>query len=91
MVFVNTAFKKKQLTMLKPHNALQEMDDEDESVFCTSPLDRYAACLHELEDMSMAEFAATFITGGQDGPDEAANQIQGVLNGSGVNEAAGND
>lgn len=43
--FVNTAPKDKRASMLKFQKILQEMDDNDENVFCTSPLDRYATRL----------------------------------------------
>ncbi|CAB4011986.1 Hypothetical predicted protein [Paramuricea clavata] len=38
------------------------MDDNDEDIFCTSLLDRYASRPNELENMSFAEFAATYTT-----------------------------
>ena len=36
------------------------MDDDDEDIFCNNINDRYAARPHKLDNMSLAEFAATF-------------------------------
>ena len=46
VVFVNTAPKEKRVSMLKPQKVLAEMDDDDENIFCTSPLDRCVYLLH---------------------------------------------
>ena len=78
VVFVNKAPKDKRISMLKPQIQLQEMDDDDENIFCTSPLDRYVARPDELENMSLAQFAATYMTG-RDVPDESDDHIPTVL------------
>lgn len=36
VVIVNTAPKDKRVSMLNPQKVLQEMDDDDEDIFCTS-------------------------------------------------------
>ncbi|KAK4327750.1 hypothetical protein Pmani_001792 [Petrolisthes manimaculis] len=91
VVFVNSAPKDKWVSMLRPKRLLQEMDDNDENIFCTSPLDRYASRPNELENMCMAEFvqtlANTYTNTGKDATDEATDHIPDVLDGSDVNEA----
>lgn len=50
-----------------------------------------AARPRELPNMSMAEFAATYTTGGKDGQDETGDHIAYVLDGSDKNEAGGDE
>ncbi|XP_013871836.1 uncharacterized protein LOC106523078 [Austrofundulus limnaeus] len=78
VIFVNTVPKDKQVSMLKPQNQLQEMDDDGN--ICTSPLDRYSTRPGELEKISLVEFSATYTTGAKDGPDELSDHIPDVLN-----------
>ncbi|KAK4327733.1 hypothetical protein Pmani_001775 [Petrolisthes manimaculis] len=91
VVFVNSAPKDKWVSILRPKRLLQEMDNNDENIFCTSPLDRYASRPNELENMCMAEFvqtlANTYTNTGKDATDEATDHIPDVLDGSDVNEA----
>uniref|UniRef100_A0A0L8GT30 OTU domain-containing protein n=1 Tax=Octopus bimaculoides TaxID=37653 RepID=A0A0L8GT30_OCTBM len=75
VVFINTAPKDKRVSMLKPQKILQGMDEDDEDIFCTSSLDRYAMRPDVLEDMCFAEFASTYTIGGKD----AADHIPDVL------------
>ena len=90
VVFVNTAPKDKRVSMLKPRKILQEMDDDDENIFCTSPLDRYASRPDELENMSWAEFSATYTLFSKDGSEEEVDHIPDVLDGSDDNDFGGN-
>ena len=71
VVFVNTAPRSKRMSMLNPQSILETMDDNDEDIFCTSLLDRYASRPNELENMSLAEFAATYTTGGKESDHES--------------------
>jgi hypothetical protein len=57
--------------MLKPQSILETMDDNDEDIFCKSLLDRYASRPNELENMSLAEFAAIYTTGGKESDHES--------------------
>jgi len=57
---INTAPMEKRVSMLKPQCILQEMDDDDENIYCSSLLDRYVARPNELENMCLAEFAAIY-------------------------------
>lgn len=91
VVFVNTAPKDKRTSLLKPQSLLQAMDDNDENIFCTSPMDRYAARPQDLQNMCMAEFAATYTTGPQEDPDAQDDHIPDVLDGSDDDEAHGNE
>jgi hypothetical protein len=43
VVFVNTAPRSKRVSILNPQSILETMDDNDEDIFCTSLLDRYAS------------------------------------------------
>lgn len=61
------------------------MDSDDEVIFCTSPLDRYAMQPGILEDMFLGEFAATYTTGGNDPPNDAGDHILDVLDASDEN------
>ena len=62
VVFVNTDFKKDRVGIFKKDGALQALDDDDEDVYQTSLIDRYASCPPVLEDMCLAEFAANYST-----------------------------
>lgn len=75
VVFVNTAPKDIRVSLLKPRRILQEMDNDDEDIFSTSPLDRYAARPDVLDNMCLAEFSATYTTGYSDGPEDAPDQM----------------
>ena len=61
-MFVNTGFKKDRVGIIKKDGALQPLDDDDEDVYQTSLIDRYASRPPELEDMCLAEFAANYST-----------------------------
>ena len=54
------------------------MDDDDESIFYNSLLDRYAARPNDLANMCLSEFAAFYTTGGSDGPDDAVDHLPDV-------------
>ncbi len=62
VVFVNTNFKKDRVGIFKKDVVLQEVDDDDEHVYQTSLIDRYAARPSVLDDMCLAEFAANYST-----------------------------
>ena len=62
VVFVNTDFKKHRVGILKKEVMLQALDDDDEDIYQTSLIDRYAACPPVLDDMCLAEFAANYST-----------------------------
>ncbi|CAH1232472.1 PIF1 [Branchiostoma lanceolatum] len=86
VVYVNTATKDKRVSMLKPRHVLESMGDDDDDIFCTSALDRYASRPRVLEEMSLAEFRATYNTGVRDPPDGGTDHIPDVLDGRDDNE-----
>jgi DNA replication protein DnaC len=62
VVFVNTAAKEDRVSLLKPINQIQSMDENSEDIYQTSFIDRYAARPDQLNDMCLAEFAANYTT-----------------------------
>ncbi|XP_078618327.1 uncharacterized protein LOC144885957 [Branchiostoma floridae x Branchiostoma japonicum] len=86
VVYINTATRDKRVSMLKPRHVLESMDDNDDNIFCTSALDRYASRPSELEEMSYAEFRATYNTSVGDPPDGETDHIPDVLDGPDDNE-----
>ena len=67
-VNINTSPIDKRVRLLKPTSVLQEMAGSDTNVFYNSLIDKYAARPDFLENVCLAEFAATFNskTGGQE-------------------------
>ena len=59
-IFLNTHDKKSRDSLILPFTQLQKLDDDDENVYCKNIIDRYAARPQNLEDMSLAEFAANY-------------------------------
>ena len=60
VILVNTNMKGECVSLPKPSYQLAQLDDDDENVFATSIIDRYAAQPHELQNMCLAEFATTY-------------------------------
>ena len=59
-IFLNTHHKDSRDSLILPYTQLQKLDDDDENVYCKNIIDRYAARPQNLEDMSLAEFAALY-------------------------------
>ena len=59
VISVNTNMKGEHVSLPKLSYQLAQLDD-DENVFATSIIDRYAAQPHELQNMCLAEFATTY-------------------------------
>ncbi|KAJ8048786.1 hypothetical protein HOLleu_01245 [Holothuria leucospilota] len=59
VVFINTNPKDKRVAMLKRKDVIDKMED-DEDFFQTSLLDRYQARPDSLEDVTLAEFTASY-------------------------------
>ena len=59
-IFLNTHDKKSRDSLMLPFTHLQKLDDDDENVYSKNVTDRYAARPQNLEDMSLAEFAANY-------------------------------
>ena len=62
VIFVNTAAKEDRVSLLKPINQIQDMDEDSEDIYQTSLIDRYAARPDQLNHMCLAEFAANYTT-----------------------------
>ena len=58
-VFLNTDYKDSRDALL-PFAQLQKLEDNNENVYCKNIIDRYAARPQNLDDMSLAEFAANY-------------------------------
>ena len=75
VVFINTAAKEDRVSLLKPINQIQDMDDYSED-YQTSLIDRYAARPDRLNNMCLAEFAANYTTrSGQELPDDETSDV----------------
>ena len=62
VIFVNTAAKEDRVSLLKPMNQIQDMDEDSEDIYQTSLIDRYAARPHQLNSLCLAELAANYTT-----------------------------
>ena len=69
---VNTNMKDEHVSLPKSKAQLALLHDDDEDVFVTSLIDRYAARPHMLQNMCLAKFAVTF--------DVASNSIGEMYN-----------
>ena len=62
VVFVNTNPKHERIAVLKSHDSLSQLEDDDTNVFQKSLIDRYQHRPQQLNSMSLAKFAATYVT-----------------------------
>ena len=60
VVHVNTNMKADYVSLPKPRYKLCDLDDDDEDVFATSIIDRYAARPKIIANMCLAEFAISY-------------------------------
>ena len=60
VVPVMTSMKDEYLSLPKPQSQLAQLHDDDEDVFATSLIDRYAARPVSLQNMCLATFAVTY-------------------------------
>ena len=61
VVFINTNKKEERVGVVKRPSDLDKLDDDDESVFQNSIIDRYQHRPTNLESMCLAECAATYV------------------------------
>ena len=79
IVFVDTNAKKQRISLLKKPDAIEHLDDDDDTdVFQKSLVDRFKHRPEQLKTMNLAEFAATYSTcysstGDDDNEDELPN------------------
>ena len=60
VTFVDSNMCDDHVSLPKPGNTLNHMDDDEENIYMTSVHDRYAACPNCIENMCLAKFAVTF-------------------------------
>ena len=60
VVSVSTSMKDERVSLPKPKSQLQQLHDDDEDVFTTSVIDRYAARPLALQDICLATFAVMY-------------------------------
>ena len=60
VVFVNSNMKSKRVARPKPYNKLKNLHDDDEDIYMTNILDRYAARPSSLDQMCLADFAVQY-------------------------------
>ena len=58
--YINTNPREDRVSIMLPQNKIQEMEDEDEDVFASSIIDKYAARPTALDDKCVAWFAANY-------------------------------
>ena len=60
VVSVSTSMKDERVSLPKPKSQLAQLHDDDEDVFATSVIDRYAARPLALQDTCLATFAVMY-------------------------------
>ncbi|XP_069125440.1 uncharacterized protein [Argopecten irradians] len=60
VTFIPTDLKENRTRMLKPPSVIQNMDDDDEDIYMSNILDKYAARPKSLETRSLAFFVANY-------------------------------
>ena len=59
-VFINTSVPEKRVRLLKPASSLAQMNCDETDVFYKNMIDRYESRTDCLENLCLAEFAATY-------------------------------
>ena len=59
-VSVSTSMKDEHVSLPKSKSQLAQLHDDDEDVFATSVIDRYAARPHALQNICLATFAVMY-------------------------------
>ena len=87
IVPLTTSMKDEWVSLLKPQLQLAQLHDDDEDVFATSLINRYAARPVSLQNMCLATFAVTYDviqsatkTEETDGINDAEEEIQNTGN-----------
>ena len=60
VVSVSTNMKDECVSLPKPKSQLEQLHDDDEDIFATSIIDRYAARPPALQDICLATFAVMY-------------------------------
>ena len=79
VTFINTDPKETRAAVLKTKDQLHNLHDEDEDVFQKSIVDRYDSRPNTLEEMCLAEFAATYTTRYGENNEENDDSVPNIL------------
>ena len=61
-IFINCNAPENRAARLLSKSQLDSMQDDDENIFATNSIDRYSAIPDQLEDISLVEFIAGYVT-----------------------------
>ena len=65
VIFVPTDLPENRTKLLKPLKIIQELDDEEEDLYMTGMLEKYADRPHSVENLCLADFASYYCYGGK--------------------------
>ena len=65
VIFVPTDLPENRTKLLKPLNKIQELDDDDEDLYMTGMIEKYADRPHSVENLCLADFASYYCYGGK--------------------------
>ena len=60
VIFINTSPPTERVSLLKPADELEKLDDDDENIECSNLLTRYATRPQTMSTISLADFAANY-------------------------------
>ena len=79
VTFINTDPLSNRTAVLKPKAALQAMDDDDEDIFQSNIIVRYAVRPEKLENMCLASFAANYSVSSRETTDNECDHVTNIL------------
>ena len=79
VTFINTDPLSNRTAVLKPKAALEAMDDDDEDIFQSNIIVRYAVRPEKLESMCLASFAANYSVSSRQTNDNECDHVTNVL------------
>ena len=60
VIFINTSPPDERVVLLKPHSVIENMRDDCEDIECSNLISRYCERTGDLEDVTLAEYAAYY-------------------------------
>ena len=81
VTFINTDPLSNRTAILKPKAALEAMDDDDEDIFQSNIILRYAVRPEKFENMCLATFAANYSVSNRETNDDECDHVTNVLDG----------
>ena len=60
IIFINTSLPEERVQLLKPLDAIKEMDDDCEEIYTSGLLKRYSKCPAKLDHLTLADWAACY-------------------------------